>query len=302
MLRLSLDALRVLDAIDRNGSFAAAAAELHRVPSALSYTVGKLERDLGVRVFDRSGHRAVLTPAGDELLTEGRRLLQAAGELEARVKRVATGWEGELRIAVDHLVPVTRLLTTVAAFYAEHPGTRLRLAHEVYGGTWDALVAGRADLAVGATGEGPPGGGIATRALGTVAMVFAVAPGHPLVEVPEPIPAETIERHRAVAVGDTSRNLPPRTAGLLDGQDVLTVPDLATKLEAHRQGLGVGYLPATLVEREVAAGRLVVKAVEGPELSARCVVAWPTGADGKALAWFVDRLTDPARGPDLLGV
>jgi DNA-binding transcriptional LysR family regulator len=60
-MRLTLDALQVLDAVDRKGSFAAAAGELHRVPSAITYSVQQLEEGLGVQVFDRRGHRAVLT-------------------------------------------------------------------------------------------------------------------------------------------------------------------------------------------------------------------------------------------------
>src|SRR5450759_2189460 len=99
-MKLTLDALQVMDEIERQGSFAAAAAELHRVPSALTYTV----QDLDVALFDRSGHRARLTPAGQELMQEGRHLLRAAGELERRVKRVATGWETELRIALDIMI------------------------------------------------------------------------------------------------------------------------------------------------------------------------------------------------------
>lgn len=90
-MRITLDALAVLDAIDRKGSFAAAAKELHRVPSAVTYAVQKLESDLGIRVFERSGHRMALTPAGEELLREGRHLLRASADLEGRVKRVATG-------------------------------------------------------------------------------------------------------------------------------------------------------------------------------------------------------------------
>ena len=86
-IKLSLDSLEVLDAIARKGSFAAAAESLFRVPSAVTYTVRKLEEDLGVSLFNRSGHRAELTEAGTELLREGRHLLVAATELECRVRR-----------------------------------------------------------------------------------------------------------------------------------------------------------------------------------------------------------------------
>ena len=81
-MRISLEALHVLDAIDRKGSFAAAATELNRVPSAVTYTIQQLEQDLDVLLFDRRGHRAVMTTAGQALLQEGRRLLAAAGEIE----------------------------------------------------------------------------------------------------------------------------------------------------------------------------------------------------------------------------
>src|SRR5438445_7196556 len=101
-MNLTLEAILILDTIDRKGSFAAAAAALDRVPSALTYNVRKLEDELDVLLFDRRGHRAKLTPAGLELLQEGRHLLRAAEELEQRVKRTATGWEVELRIVMDN--------------------------------------------------------------------------------------------------------------------------------------------------------------------------------------------------------
>ena len=58
---LSLEAFEVLDAIDRRGSFAAAADSLYRVPSAVSYTVQKLEQDLGVVLFKKVEQVPTLT-------------------------------------------------------------------------------------------------------------------------------------------------------------------------------------------------------------------------------------------------
>ena len=292
-MRLSLDALLALDAIDRNGSFAAAAAELHRVPSAVTYTVRKLEEDLDVPLFDRRGHRAKLTAAGRELLAEGRHLLRAAGELEARVKRVATGWEAELAIAYDTIIRRECLFELAREFHTQECGTRLRFGAEVLAGCWDALVSGRADMVIGAPGEGPAGGGYTTRLLGEVEWVFAVAPTHPLAQLPEPLSSADILGHRAVSAADSSRNLPPRTTGLLLGQETLTVPDLDSKLVAQRMGLGVGNLPRDLAEREAAAGRLVIKRTEEPKVSSPLFLAWRTSHKGRALAWFVKRLREP---------
>jgi DNA-binding transcriptional LysR family regulator len=165
-LKLSLESLQVIDAIDRKGSFAAAAEDLHRVPSAVTYSVRQLEAALGVELFDRKGHRAVLTQAGQELLSQGRQLLRAAADLECRVQQVARGWESELRIAVDTVIGVERLLRLLGEFYEQESGTRVRLLHEVLGGVWDALASGRADLAIGASGQAPAGRSYATRVLG----------------------------------------------------------------------------------------------------------------------------------------
>lgn len=90
---LTLESIRVLDAIDRRGSFAAAADELGKVPSALSYTVQKLEDELDAMLFDRSGHRTKFTPAGRMLLERGRVLLEAAEHLVGETRALARGWE-----------------------------------------------------------------------------------------------------------------------------------------------------------------------------------------------------------------
>lgn len=291
-MRLTLDALTVLDAIDRKGSFAAAAEELHRVPSAMTYTVQKLEQDLDVLLFDRSGHRAQLTEAGKQLLREGRHLLHAAAELEARVKRVATGYEVELRIAVDDVIPIERLYPLIQDFYREDCGTRLRILLEVYGGAWDALATGRADLVIGAPGEGPAGGGYSTRPLGTVEWQFMVAPAHPLARAPEPLRPEDILKYRSVAAADSSRNLAPRTSGLLSGQDVLTVPDMRYKIAFQCAGLGVGYLPVHMVRAQVKTGRLLAKQTLEPKPDVALLIAWRSAGRGKALRWFLERFED----------
>lgn len=289
-MKISLDLLHVLDAIDRHGSFTAAAAALHRVPSALSHAVAKLEGDLDAQLFRREGRRASLTPAGRALLEDGRHLLHAAGELERRVRRIATGWEAELRIAIDMIIPVERLFPLIDRFYAAGCGTQVRLSYEVLGGCWDALATGRADLVVGAPGDMPARSGIASRLLGDTRLLFMVAPTHPLAAYPGPIPPSELRRHRAVAIADTSRELTARTAGLLEGQDTLRVPDMVAKAAAQAAGLGIGHLPRWLAEREAAAGRLVEKALIESRPAMPCHLAWRTRQGGKALAWFLAEL------------
>ena len=297
-MNLTLEALQILDAIDRKGSFAGAATELDRVPSALTYSVRKLEDDLDVLLFDRSGHRAKLTTAGQELLNEGRHLLRAAEELEQRVKRTATGWEVELRIVLDNVIRFDSILPLIAEFDREGSGTRLRFSAEVLSGVWESLLTGQADLAIGAVYSGPESmrmtGEFRTMPMISLPWIFAVAPTHPLANAPEPLTAEQIRQHRVVAVGDTGRTMPRFSTGLLTGQQTLTVPTIRAKLAAQVAGLGCGHLPRSLATPYLSTGSLVEKRTEEVRQPVTKQIAWRTTGRGKCLQWFLNRLADPA--------
>jgi DNA-binding transcriptional LysR family regulator len=296
-MKLTLESLQLVDAIARRGSFAAAAEELGRVPSAVTYAARRLESELDALLFDRAGYRARLTPAGEELLREGRHLLAAADDLARRVQRVAAGWERELRIALDTIIAFERFLPLLDRFCDVAP-TQVRISEEVLGGTWDALLAGRADLAIGASQEGPVphrlSAGYRSESLGAVELVFAVAPSHPLAALPSPLSHAEIRRHRQVVVGDTSQQLAPRTTGLVGAVDVLTVPSMAAKIQAQIAGLGCGYLPRPRIEDALARGQLVVKETDQGERHSSLSVAWRQDARGKAAAWWIATLRNSA--------
>ncbi len=302
---LTPDALAMMDTIARSGSFAAAARELGKVPSALTYSVRQLEEALDVLLFDRSSRQAQLTPAGAELLAEGRRLLQEMDAVANRVRRVAGGWESELVIVVEDVLAMPVVFDLVESFCGQCDGlsrgqftpTRLRLRSEVLAGTWEALVGGRADLALGVTDAMPPQPGIERSALGALEMVFCVAPHHALAASTEALADSTLVHHRAVAVADSAQQLNPLTVNLLPGQDVLTVASMRAKLEALLRGLGCGYLPLPMAAAHLDAGHLVrLETVRG-ERHIPLQYAWraehgPAGL-GKALQWWLGQLQSP---------
>ncbi len=300
-MHLTLEALTVIDAIDRKGSFASAAVEMHRVPSAITYTIQKLESDLDIELFNRDGHRAVLTDCGKKLLQEGRHILRAALELEQDMKRVSTGWETELRIAVVDLIPLTRVYPLIHQFQQVNPGTVVNLSREVFGGTWDALAWDRADLVIGAVGDAPTGTNFTTRLIGSLDLKFVVAPHHPLAAIKKPLVIEDILAHRAIAAADSSRKMTPRTLALLRGQTVMTVPDMDSKIEAQRQGLGVGYIPTNLIEHDLQSGALIVKEIENAPPVIQLYIAWRTQSNGNALNWFREKLAPKIMLDYLLG-
>lgn len=297
-MKLDLDALNTLDAIATHGSFAKAAEALFKVPSAVTYTIRKLEDHLGVSLFDRSGHRATLTPAGQALLTQGRALLQQADALERQIRQSGQGWEPRLLIAVDEIIPVTALFPLITAFDALNSGTQISLGRETFGGTWDALLDRRADLVVGAPDDPPQGYGVGMKTLGDVSFVFAVAADHPLANGTAPLSPSEIARHRGVVAADSSRRFPARSSGIQSGQPVLVVPSIAAKIAAQIAGLGVGFLPEHLARPHLASGALVARDVEGARAPTRLHVAWRSGDSGRALVWFREALIGhPAFNP-----
>ncbi|MBL8353115.1 MAG: LysR family transcriptional regulator [Burkholderiaceae bacterium] len=311
---LTPEALQMMDIIARSGSFAAAARELGRVPSALTYSVRQLEDALDVLLFDRRSRQAQLTAAGQELLDEGRRLLAEMDAVANRVRRVSTGWESELTVAVDDVISRLTIFELVEGFYAlrgaddRGPGTRLRLRSEVMAGLWEALVHGQADLVIGAMMTSPPQSGIELRPLGAVEFVFAMAPHHPLARADEPLSDAQIMAHRAVAVADSAQKLAPITVNLLPGQDVFTVSSMAAKIEALMRCLGVGFVPEPQVREQLRLGRLVARPVQRARLPSQFGYAWRTAAtsqprkapQGLALQWWLDQLESPATRRALL--
>lgn len=201
---LTLEALRVMDAIDRRGSFAAAADELGRVPSALSYTMQKLEEELDVVLFDRSGHRTKFTNVGRMLLERGRVLLEAADKLTTDAEALARGWETHLTLVTEALVPTSAFFPLIDRLAAK-ANTQLSLITEVLAGAWERLEQGRADIVIAPDMHFRSSSEINSRKLYTLMNVYVAAPDHPIHQEPEPLSEVTRVKYRGVAVADTAR-------------------------------------------------------------------------------------------------
>ena len=181
------------------------------------------------------------------------------------------------------------------------PGTRLTLRTEVMAGTWEALLRGQADLAIGIGHESPPPSGVAVEPLGEMEFVYAVAPHHALAQHHIPLTEADLLRHRAVAVADSAQRLAPLTFNLLPGQEVLTVASMADKVIAIQRGLGSGFLPEPFARAALRDGSLLAKKTQRPTRSVKLGYAWrcAMGAKGRkapvglALQWWLEQLASP---------
>ncbi|EHM41301.1 MULTISPECIES: LysR family transcriptional regulator [Hafnia] len=282
---LTLEALRVMDAIDRRGSFAAAADELGRVPSALSYTMQKLEEELDVVLFDRSGHRTKFTNVGRMLLERGRILLEAADKLTTDAEALSRGWETHITVVCEALVPATQLFPLVDKL-AKKANTQLSLMTEVLAGAWERLEQGRADIVIAPDMHFRSSSEINVRKLYKVMSVYVAAPEHPIHLEPEPLSDAVRVKYRGIAVADTARERPVLTVQLLDKQQRLTVSTIADKRQALIDGLGVATMPYPLVEQDIAEGRLRVVSAEYSH-ETDIIMAWRRDSMGEAKSWLL---------------
>jgi DNA-binding transcriptional LysR family regulator len=293
MSRLTLEGLEVLDAIDRKGSFAAAAAALYRVPSKITYTVNKMEDELGVSLFRKEGRRSVLTPAGQLLMEQGRELLDAAQRLVENTRQVDRGWESSLSIALDTVLEFDYLQTHLQGLFEVQPDLEINIHDEVLGGSWEAIKQGRVDLVIGATSVDGSTQGLVVEELMQIEWVYAVAPTHRLTEIPQPLSREQLLEHRAVVVRDSSRDLPALTLRVFDKQPLLRVASMQQKIDAQRLGYGVGFLPRFRVEHLLQSGELIALDMEDPYPGTPLNMVWKSNNKGKALRWLVDSLRQP---------
>lgn len=287
---ITLDALHVIDTIARRGSYAAAAEELNRVPSALSYIVQNLEEKLGVTLFSKQGRKSVLTPAGNHLLHEGRTILDAVARLGESTRNIANGWESRLRIAIDSMCNDMNTFKRLETFVTAYPGIEVDLREEVMFGSWEALINDEVDLLIGATGPVPRHKGIHAEVIGQLDLVYAVSPQHPLARERGPISRERLAQERTVVVHDSAHSAIPWTRGLITESRHFYVPNHDCKIRAQLAGIGAGHLPRHRVQPYLDSGELVELQLEQPNPEAQfdIYLAWKLVNHGKGLKALVD--------------
>lgn len=290
-LHHSLDQLLVLEAIAQHGSFAAAAEALHRVPSAVSYAVRTLEEQLGVPLFDRSGHRARLTPEGRRLLEAGQEVLASARAFEGLAQALRDEWEPELQVVVDGVFPMGPVTRALSVFTQRELPTRVRLDLEYQEGVPDRWQADDADLMLILDFD-PEGDPLEILPLPPLEMLLVAAPSHPLMQQAA-VEEAALRQHFELVVKDSS----PRYAETpkrpyLGSQHVIYLSDFHSKRLGVLSGLGFGWLPRHLIEADLEAGALrPLDRAEGHSWTYHPQLVWRADRPlGRAGRLFVDAL------------
>lgn len=301
-MNISLELIQIIDAIDRNGSFEAAANELHKVRSALTYNIRTVEDRLGVQIFDRSGHRAKLTSEGQLLLDQGRQLLNFSKQIENNVKQAASGWESVLRIAYNETLSTKALFDLSKRFQKHCPNVCLELHSTLLGGCNDAeiLMHDQVDIVLGLTGPLPERSDLTFHLLGKTKFVFAVAPEHPLAKIKKTLAIDDLKKYPVIIAHNILSSSKQSSTPLLE-QYYFSVTNLDLKRQTLLYGVGAGFIPYNHIKEDVKSGRLVIKQTEQIVASGSCYIAWNKAKMGKAQKWLITQLLNKAFRKKLLG-
>lgn len=283
-MQWTLDQLRQFVAAAEAGSFSAAARGLGRAQSAVSTSVGLLEADLGVELFDRSRRNATLTPVGEVMLQEARELLRQAGGLDQRALSFAAGQDARLSIALDEALPYQVLGALVLELAARFPALELTQLNGTATEVADYVLQGRASIAFHFD-RGDPGSAFAHRYLGNVEQAVFVASGHPLAALAE-VARSDLARYRQLVMQ-------------MEGVDDVVLSPAVWRTDSFysiagmvADGLGWAILPLNIAEYEsfrTTLTRVPCAGLSLPMLSVRTL--WLQGASLSATqAWLQQRM------------
>lgn len=288
---LSLDQLRAVLAVVDTGSFSAAARKFGRAQSAVSYAIAQAEQQLSVELFDRTGHKPTLTPAGRALVSDIRAIVGRADDLHARAQAVSKGIEAEIVLVIDAICSPAALARILAAFQQTFPSVAMRVHVETLGMVIERVLERRGALGVIGTLLDLPDG-LTRYALPPTRMHAVAAPHHPLATCATEDALEVMQNSVQIVLSDRSKRTDGRDHAVFS-PNTWRVDDIAAKHEMIRAGIGWGCLSSWTVSQDVADGRLkIIQCPSLPETDDMATQAFHDAGHkpGPALSWIIDRL------------
>jgi len=259
----TLRQLKVFEAVARNLSFSRAAEELHLTQPAVSSQVKKLEGHVGLELFEQLGKKVHLTPAGAEMLRSSRVIIQHFKEVEETMTQFKGVSGGSLNVTVisagDYFFP--KLLVE---FLRRHPGVKLNfgvcnreeLLEQLTGNLTDLAIMVRPPLDMDTVNE----------TFAPHPYVIVATPDHPLA-FKKNIPVSRLAREPFVVreTGSDTWNSMVEGFGrdLGDLNIAMKIKSTETIKQAVIAGMGVSFLSAHTISRELQTGSLTVLDVQG---------------------------------------
>ncbi len=281
---------RVFLAVAREGSFSRAAWRLGLSQSSVSFHVGALEKELGLKLFNRRGRFIALTVEGRALLEEGEKLARRAERLEEQFFRDSALIPKRLRLGSDSLTCAFTLPRALACFREAHPDLVFSYEHMDPDSLVEGLLEGTLDVAL--MGLPPRHRKLLVEPCFQDEIVLVFQAGR---AEPEIAPGELEKLPLLAAKGDPGlelllrRGLEEAGAPLRKLRVFMEIEGLAVVKNFILAGLGGAFLPRVTVQRELDSGEMAETRVRGLRLERRTsLVHSREGSPGEAVSSFLE--------------
>ena len=250
---ITLEQIQCLKAVSETGSLNGASEVLNKAKSAVSYSIARLEEQLGFEVLDRSQYRIRLTDKGEAFLVKGEPLLSASDSLKEEVQKIASGIEMRLSLSASAIYPTEKLHSVLKEVLQKFPSTELTFHREILSGE-KMLSRDMVDVALFEALKNKLD--FDYKKIGRVELCLAVAKNHPFLEKPRR--QRNLEKltefpqiiQRSTLADDESIGIP-------ENSKRWSVSDLASKKQLIKDGLGWGQLPRHEIEKELKSGEMI---------------------------------------------
>lgn len=241
----TLDQIRSFVAVAEELHFGRAAQRLNMTQPPLSRQIQKLEKAVGVRLFERDNRKVALTIAGAAFLDDARNLLGSAEQAPITARRVAKGQAGLLRIGFTAASGFSILGQLLAVVEESMPEVDIDLREMVTREQLAALSAGELDIALAR----PPVDHerFSSRLLHTEALRLVAPEGHPLTELQRPVSGSDLTGMPLIMYSPLSAryfyDLAIRHAPIQHDNVAHTVSQIVTMVSLVAAGRGVAFVP-----------------------------------------------------------
>ncbi|WP_444889429.1 LysR family transcriptional regulator [Microbulbifer sp. DLAB2-AA] len=251
MQKTTLEQWRMFKAVVDAGGFNQAASVVHKSQSSIHHAVTNLEAALGVKLFEVSGRKVVLTEAGRLMLRRGKFLLEEVSRIEAIADSLSEGVESELRIAVDGAFPQKVVFQALEKVSGIYPQVNIDIVDTVLSGTNELIQEGLVDLGLSAFTMDDSLNDEICR----IKFVAVAHNAHPLLQFDCELTFEDLKSYRQIIVRDSAIQT-NRDSGWLGAEQRWKVGSLRASLDLITQGMGFAWLPMPLVADSLNDGTL----------------------------------------------
>jgi DNA-binding transcriptional LysR family regulator len=296
--RVELRHLRYFVAVAEELHFGRAAARLGIAQPPLSQQIQRLERAVGTRLLDRNSRRVQLTDAGQALLLEARRVLEAAGTAVEAARRAGRGEMGELRVAFAATVMFLELPRIIREFRQRYPRVHLDLREMPTGPQLTAVRQG--DIDIGFVREPRPDPDLEIVTVMREPLRIAVNKRHPLAARPTLAVRDLAGEPFVLFPAELAPGLHDQVVSLCHAAGfapniIEESRELYTSVSLVEAGVGVSILPASVEKLGWRGVRY--RPIPSAAAETRIAAAWRRDRARPVVAAFMGVVGEAAGGP-----